>query len=328
MSENKTYTQMRNEFQEKFFKEISPIIRQFEQERIKNLITSIVLTIIFSILCVAIFMFSALKMNTGFLQNCLGIVGFCIGYLAFATIPYTKKCFENSIKSEIMPLICSCYGNLTWTNDEYYSDNIFYDSNIIVNYPRCNSKYDDMFIGSYKGVDYEILELLWEKTSSLVKIVQHDGILIKLKMNKPFNGETFIESHKKIVRGGLMAVLSYEHLNLENNGKMNLTKLEDVEFNKKYDIYTDDEVEARYLLTTSFMERLKNMKTAFRTEKIRCSFYNQYLLIRLESKKDLFSICSLFKKVDDSKQFFTLYEEIISIIKLIDHFKLNIKIGM
>ena len=38
MPDDKTYTQMRNEFQEKFFKEISPIIRQFEQERIKNLI--------------------------------------------------------------------------------------------------------------------------------------------------------------------------------------------------------------------------------------------------------------------------------------------------
>ena len=117
MPDDKTYTQMRNEFQEKFFKEISPIIRQFEQERIKNLIISIVFTIIFSILCVAIFMFTALKMNTGLLQNCLGIVGFYIGYLAFATIPYTKKYFENSIKSEIMPLICSCYGNLTWTNE-------------------------------------------------------------------------------------------------------------------------------------------------------------------------------------------------------------------
>lgn len=328
MPDDKTYTQMRNEFQEKFFNEISPIIRQFEQERIQNLIISIILTILFSILCVVIFIFSALKMNTGFLQNCIGMVGVCIGSLAFTTIPYTKKCFENSIKSEILPLICSCYGNLTWTNDEYYSDNIFYDANIIVDYPRCNSKYDDMFIGSYKGVDYEILELLWEKTSSLVKIVQHDGILIKLKMNKPFNGETFIESHKKIVRAGLMAVLSYEHLNLENNGKMNLTKLEDVEFNKKYDVYTDDEVEARYLLTTSFMQRLKTMKVAFRADKIKCSFYKDYLLIGLFTKKDLFSICSLFKRIDEPKQFFTMYEEIVSVIKLIDHFKLDQKIGM
>ena len=40
------------------------------------------------------------------------------------------------------------------------------------------------------------------------------------------------------------------------------------------------------------------------------------------------SICSLFKKIDDPKQFFTMFEEILSIIKLIDHFKLNQKIGL
>ena len=70
------------------------------------------------------------------------------------------------------------------------------------------------------------------------------------------------------------------------------------------------------------------MKVAFRADKIKCSFYKDYLLIGLFTKKDLFSICSLFKRIDEPKQFFTMYEEIVSIIKLIDHFKLDQKIGM
>lgn len=57
-------------------------------------------------------------------------------------------------------------------------------------------------------------------------------------------------------------------------------------------------------------------------------FYQDSLLIALWSDKDLFAIGSLFKPVDDAKQYFTMYEEIVSIVKLIDYFKLNQKIGL
>ena len=106
------------------------------------------------------------------------------------------------------------------------------------------------------------------------------------------------------------------------------TTLEDVVFEKKFDVFTDDEVEARYLITPSFMERLNNMKTAFSADRVSCAFYDKYLLVGLHTSKDLFSICSLKEPVNDGKQFFTMFEEILSIIKLIDHFKLNQKNGL
>ena len=99
-------------------------------------------------------------------------------------------------------------------------------------------------------------------------------------------------------------------------------------FKKKFDVFTDDEVEARYLITPSFMERLNNMKTAFSADRVSCAFYDKYLLVGLHTSKDLFSIGSLKEPVNDGKQFFTMFEEILSIIKLIDHFKLNQKIGL
>ena len=76
------------------------------------------------------------------------------------------------------------------------------------------------------------------------------------------------------------------------------------------------------------MERLKNVKTAFKASSVSCAFFGDLLIIALPTNKDIFSICSLIKKVDDSKQYFQMYEEILSIVKLIDHFKLNQKIGL
>ena len=76
------------------------------------------------------------------------------------------------------------------------------------------------------------------------------------------------------------------------------------------------------------MKQLDEIKVAFKVDYISCAFYEKHLLIALSTSKDLFSIGSLFKRIDDPKQFFTMFEEILSIIKLIDHFKLNQKIGL
>ena len=70
------------------------------------------------------------------------------------------------------------------------------------------------------------------------------------------------------------------------------------------------------------------MKTAFKANSVSCAFYGDLLLVALSTNKDLFSICSLVKPVDDEQQYFQMYEEIVSIIKLIDHFKLDQKIGL
>ena len=103
------------------------------------------------------------------------------------------------------------------------------------------------------------------------------------------------------------------------------TQLEDVQFNKKFDVYTNDEIGARVLITPIFMERLKNMKIAFNSDSVSCAFYQQYLIIALSTNQDLFSLCLLIKPIDDKKQYKQMYEEILSIIKLIDYFKLDKK---
>ena len=110
--------------------------------------------------------------------------------------------------------------------------------------------------------------------------------------------------------------------------KLKYTELEDPEFNKIFDVYTNDEITARYLITPSFMQRLKNMEVAFKADNTSCAFYENYLIIALSTKKDLFSLCSLIKPLKETQQYFQMYEEIVSILKLIDHFKLDQKIGL
>ena len=145
-------------------------------------------------------------------------------------------------------------------------------------------------------------------------MVTFKGVIVRVPMNKTVDTHTVItvntSAHVSPVKG------------------LRHTTLEDVVFEKKFDVFTDNEVEARYLITPSFMQRLNSMKTAFVAERIECAFYKGELIITLHSSRDLFAIGSLIKPVEDSKPYFKMIEEILSIIKLIDHFKLDQRIGL
>ena len=329
MSESKTYTQMRNEFQNKLFTQIFPKIRHFEEERKSKKIKAIILTTILTILGIVFATIAINNIKTEFtFKMCWLIAGFSFAG-ALSAIPFTKKKFENKIKDEIMPVVCSCFDGITWqqghadTTEETLEnlDKVIFDSRLI---KESNIiELDDKFLGCHNDVKYEITEGEFSIVEGCGKnrreYTVFDGVIVKLEMNKNFTGNTIIDER------GFSQNLKYI-----DSDKSDLTKttMEDIEFNKKYNVYTDDEVEARYLITPSFMQRLKNMKVAFSADKVRCAFYKEYLLVGLFTSKDLFSICSLFKPIDDPKQFFAMYEEIVSIIKLIDHFKLDQKIGM
>ncbi len=110
--------------------------------------------------------------------------------------------------------------------------------------------------------------------------------------------------------------------------KMQDVKLEDVSFEKRFNVYTKDQIEARYLLTPTFMERLKSLQTAFGTKKIKCSFFDDKIMFAIPVKKDLFELGSLFRTLSSNKPVEAFYEEINSIHQMIEHLKLNEKTGL
>ena len=46
-------------------------------------------------------------------------------------------------------------------------------------------------------------------------------------------------------------------------------------------------------------------------------FYKDKFIIAMDVRRDMFKLGSILKKADDERQYFQMYEEIISIIKLL-----------
>ncbi len=150
----------------------------------------------------------------------------------------------------------------------------------------------------------------------LVTKVPFRGVLVEFEMNKNFEGHTFI-----LERAVTSSTIKFDQAKFEE------VKLEDAEFAEKYIVYSDNQVEARYVLTTAFIERFKNMKTAFKAKFIRAAFKDGKITIAIDAGRDLFQMASLDKDTD-SNTFTELFDEILSVLELISVLKLNQKIGL
>lgn len=319
---NTNYLNMRNNFYKRFKEKCTPLLEKFEKERKVFIKIFIVLILVIISVLLSFLAYSLYLQDSFAIFKDLSLPISFAFIIIIGGIVFYSKVFENRIKKELMPILCRCFENLKWVESPRVNHSLFKNSGIIT---KRYDEYDidDVFVGSFKDVSIEIVEVEYvditrERTSDGKTRVQRntifDGVIITLDMNKNFISHTLVKSDKLFKTSGVQGL---RH-----------TTLEDPIFEKSFDVFTNDEVDARYLLTPSFMERLVNVKTIYNSSKITCAFYNDKLILAMDVRRDMFKIGSLFKKVNDEKAFMKMYEELESIIKLIDHFKLDQKIGL
>lgn len=101
-------------------------------------------------------------------------------------------------------------------------------------------------------------------------------------------------------------------------------KLENPEFEESFDVYSNDQIEARYLLTPTMMERLLDLDRKF-PGKISISFRNSNVLIAIPDKTNHFEANIWQSMLNDEnlkREFDTLY----LLLGIIDDLNLNLRI--
>lgn len=133
------------------------------------------------------------------------------------------------------------------------------------------------------------------------------GFMFVADFNKDFSAQTVIQrnSFLKLFRG-------------------NRVKLENTAFEKHFDVFSDDQVEARYLLTPSMMERMIALDEQFGNDLL-VSFYQSQIVILIKSSRNHFE-CSLWKSFDGGKRLQEEYDTITSLTSIIEALDLNTRI--
>ena len=101
-------------------------------------------------------------------------------------------------------------------------------------------------------------------------------------------------------------------------------KLENPDFEKTFDVYSTDQIEARYLLSPSMMERLLALDREF-NKNITISFRDSNILIAIPESRNHFE-ASIWKPMDDLSQLKNDFSMIHALVSIVEDLNLNTRI--
>ncbi len=132
------------------------------------------------------------------------------------------------------------------------------------------------------------------------------GQCLVARFPKPFNGVTKVERDH-----GAMNFFA------KLGQGMPKVKLEDPVFEKAFEVYGADQIEARFILTPDFMERLLKLEKTFEGKQLRCAFQGGEMLLCVEGK-NLFEPGSMYRKMDDLSRVQEMLHDFAAVFLLID----------
>lgn len=141
------------------------------------------------------------------------------------------------------------------------------------------------------------------------------GVFVEIDMNKNFEGHTFVLEKDDYRNKAAAKLQGYE-----------IVKLEDVGFEKQYAVYSQNQIEARYILTTAFMERIKAIKDTYKAKYVRAAFKDNKIVVAIDTGRDMFKMAGA--KDMTKETFLQLFNEVTSVLDLVETLKLNQRTGL
>ena len=232
----------------------------------------------------------------------------------FINIGIKNKSYQDEIKRTLFPKLLQVFDRGITYKFCTIRKELFNVSELFKKEVTSKS-FDDYFGGTYNEVEFCVAEATLENVKQVKKQKPETtelfrGIAMRFKMNKLISSRIIIRSKSLFNR----TPKGYERVRLEYE-----------KFNKKFDVWVKkiegnatDQIEARYLLNVSFLERFMELKTSFRVRKMACSVYGDTILVLLETGKDVFEMNHLFGKIDDPRQYKKLFDEFASVLSFMD----------
>ncbi|MDG1419238.1 MAG: DUF3137 domain-containing protein [Maricaulis sp.] len=186
--------------------------------------------------------------------------------------------------------------------------------------PRHDRKhFEDHFEGEVHGCNFELYEAHFEKRvrsrRSTYWVTVFRGVMIRIGFPHNVEGVTVITRDK-----GFFNVFEAFGRKLKKK-KLERIGLVDPKFERIFEVYGNDQMIARYMLTPSFMERLLALEKAIEGKNVRALFDEDSgsgeLLIAAETG-DQFEISSLFNPVPDKSKVMGVVDEIRLVTEIID----------
>jgi len=307
MRDNNPYLELRENFDRFWVSTLQPFLKTKEDMR-KKYVSRFWFLILLSFFVLPMLAIGIYMLNTHFSKDI--DTGYfymlCVGAVFIFQMPY--KSYKKKIKNDVMPKFVSFFEGFSYEQGKGLTISEMEESHIFP--PADEYDADDCFSGFWQGVPLkiseQILKTVRHEKNKTEKQVVFQGIVVNFEMNKKFKGQTIV---------------------LKDSGFLNRFKgfkgfervtLEDPVFEKLFEVYGTNQVEARFLLSPVFMERVVKLKDLYKGKSIQLYFSNNKVLIAIDTKQDMFEPYCFFKTNLNKQKIDLVFEEFITIFSIID----------
>ena len=167
--------------------------------------------------------------------------------------------------------------------------------------------YDDTFGGVRAGCAFGLTEATYTRGSGKNRSMVFHGQMIRVAFPRRFLGRTVV-------------LRDAGWLNrFECPKGMEKAGLEDPRFERAFEVFCTDQVEARTILTPDLMEKLTELETRFAGQHLRCGFADGAVMIAVESP-DRYEIGNLFSTLVERSRVEGIAGDLSAVLRLIDSF--------
>ena len=236
--------------------------------------------------------------------------------LLWGWVTQPKRAYARAYKTKILPEIAGLFGDLSYDPKGKIKMDALRPSKIIPGHTAYTS--EDYFSGVYRDVQIEFSEIMLRRQQGRSSKTVFDGLAIMLS----YEAKTFA-GHTVLVRdtGKVGAWFKASSLGLER------ADLTDPVFEDLFDVFTSDQVEARFLLDPAIIENIRALYLAYDGVGLSAAFFEDRALILIGSRKNHFEPASIDKPASSPESLLSMRQEVGQILSIIDRLALYDRYG-
>ena len=316
----KSISELTDFYYENLFPTLEELDKKRRQLRYRIILAGFGFTFIFFLIFMAI--------PSSFWESGDAIYFFGFAYIALGGVIYkmlTKDYVKDFKENIISPLINAIDKNLNYSSQMHITQTLFERSEIYTSsVDRING--NDYVHGHINDIKIKFSDLHAEKRHRNSKGKDNwstifQGLFIVAEFNKNFHAKTIVlPDTAQSSFGDLIG----SWLQSKNLARPELIKMDDPKFEKEFVVYGTDQVEARYILSHSLMEKLLLFKEKSQ-HPVAISFVRNHIHLAIEYNRDLFEP-SIFHSLLKYKIAMEYVETLHLAIGIVEELKLNQKL--
>ncbi len=324
-----------SELQDFFYENIYPNLDFLEEKRIKiySYLKKVAI-MLFIFTCIVIYsLFGMVPDTFNLLILCVAISSAIFTFIYKMKVKDFTSLFKNQV---IEKLVLFVDDSLSYNKDSSISEYEYKQSSLF--YQKID-KYsgDDLVVGKVDGVDIRFSEVHTEVKDKRNRLGTDSGINLVIdlildfliKMNTTFHGLFFIADFNKNFKGKTLIVPdksekflgSFSHFFQSFSSRGELVKMDNPKFEKEFVIYSDDQIEARYILSHSLMESILEYKKLV-GKNISISFVKSNIYIAIGFREKLFEP-KIYKKITSFNEVKFYFQVLCLTTEIVKHLNLD-----